>query len=42
VEGEEDQFDRMLHTLLLRRRKLPALLELSRTGIAQPFPLWTA
>ncbi len=40
VEGEEDLLDKMLHTLLQRRRKLPDLLELCRTGIAQPFPRW--
>ncbi len=42
VEGEDERLDEILHLLLLRRRKLPALLELSRIGIAQPFPLWKA
>lgn len=40
IEGEEDLLDQMLHTLLQRRRKVPDLLELCRSGIARPFPRW--
>jgi hypothetical protein len=40
TEGDEDALDRMLNTLLARRKKVPALLELARTAQCEPFPEW--
>ncbi len=42
IEGDEDRLDQLLHTLLQRRRKLPALLELGRSGPRNPFVNWVS
>lgn len=41
IEGEEDELDRLLNALVKRRKKVPDLLDLCRTGHTQPFPRWT-
>lgn len=41
IDGEESQLDAMLLTLLARRKKVPQLLELCRSGSTKPFPRWT-
>jgi len=41
LEGEEDEFERLLESLLQRRRRVPDLLGASRQSRANPFPNWT-
>ncbi|MCL4402203.1 MAG: hypothetical protein M1436_06025 [Acidobacteria bacterium] len=40
IEGEEDQFDRLLERLYERRKRVPALLEECRTARNSPFRNW--
>ncbi|MBY0505891.1 MAG: hypothetical protein K2X03_18385 [Bryobacteraceae bacterium] len=40
VAGEDDVLDRLLHTLVQRRRKLPELLALSSSYHTKPFENW--
>ncbi len=41
IEGEEDEFERLLEKLLRRRERVPELLRESRQARANPFPNWT-
>ena len=41
IDGEESKLDEILNTLVGRRKKVPALLELCRSGSTNPFPRWT-
>ncbi len=40
LDGEEEEFERLLETLLRRRAKVPELLEQIRHARANPFPNW--
>jgi hypothetical protein len=41
VEGEEDQFEQLLETLMERRKRVPELISESRKARLNPFPNWT-
>ncbi len=40
LEGDEDELEKLLETLLRRRRRTPALIEECRDGEKNPFPNW--
>jgi HipA-like kinase len=40
LEGERDEFERLLYRLLERRKRVPDLIEGCRTGRVDPFPGW--
>lgn len=40
IDGEEDEFERMLEKLLSRRHRLPDLLSDARRAKVNPFPKW--
>ena len=40
LEGERDEFERLLYRLLERRKRVPDLIEACRTGRVDPFPAW--
>jgi hypothetical protein len=42
VEGEEDALERLLETLIERRRRVPDLIRAARDCRVSPFPNWTA
>lgn len=40
LEGEGDEFERLLERLLARRKRVPDLIEACRKGRTNPFPAW--
>ena len=42
LEGEEDEFERLLEKLLRRRRRLADLIKAARQARVNPFPNWTS
>ncbi|HEY4364055.1 MAG TPA: HipA family kinase [Bryobacteraceae bacterium] len=40
LEGERDEFERLLYRLMERRKRVPDLIEGCRTGRVDPFPGW--
>lgn len=40
LEGERDEFEKLLYRLLERRKRVPDLIEACRTGRVDPFPGW--
>jgi hypothetical protein len=40
IEGEEDEFERLLEQLLARRRRVPELISDTRRAKSNPFPNW--
>jgi len=40
IEGEEDEFERLLEQLLARRRAVPELISETRRSRSNPFPNW--
>ena len=40
IEGEEDEFERLLEQLLARRRLIPELVSETRRSKSNPFPNW--
>jgi hypothetical protein len=40
LEGDGDEFERLLEQLLARRKRVPDLIQACRTGRADPFPSW--
>ena len=40
LEGDREEFERLLDRLLLRRKRVPDLIESCRTGRNDPFPAW--
>ena len=40
LEGEEDEFERLLETLLKRRAQVPEIIEQARRARVNPFPNW--
>jgi hypothetical protein len=40
LEGDEEELERLLERLMLRRARVPDLIEQCRTGRSDPFPAW--
>jgi HipA-like kinase len=40
LDGDREEFERLMDRLLRRRKRLPELIEACRTGRTDPFPAW--